>query len=202
VKRTNAKRPQKTISLVPQRDRGRRDAQRDESHMCKDERSLGRNAGDESRERTSRSKSGLWLAAGSKSPRPTLRGDTVWLEMVYPAATKRPTRPTATGIKPESRLSLRFARFDCKEISSNPSKILTGGPVGVRAFHLCAGQTCRRVTHAPVRDLCRKPFGRLRHEDFRSQSAPAECPSRVKPLRHARRRRQKMRLLGLEPRTD
>ena len=42
-----------------------------------------------------------WLAAGSKSPRPTLRGDTVWLEMVYPAATKHPTRPTATGIKPE-----------------------------------------------------------------------------------------------------
>src|ERR1700722_18568928 len=56
----NAKRSQKTISLVPQRDRGRRDAERDESHKCKDERSLRRNAGDESRERTSRSKLGPW----------------------------------------------------------------------------------------------------------------------------------------------
>jgi hypothetical protein len=49
-------RPQKTISLVPQRDRGRRDAERDESQKCKDERSLGRNAGDESRERIPRNK--------------------------------------------------------------------------------------------------------------------------------------------------
>src|ERR1700721_2251288 len=76
------KRPEKTISLVPQRDRGRHDAERDESNTCMDERSLGRNAGDERsradlEKRIGQAHRAHGLVAGRQSPRPTVRGDTV-----------------------------------------------------------------------------------------------------------------------------
>ena len=73
---------------------------RDESQKCKAECSLRRDAGDESRERTSK-QIGLHELPREYSPLIQSEGGTVGPKMVYPAATKHPTRLTATGIKPE-----------------------------------------------------------------------------------------------------
>ena len=111
---------------MPQRDRGRRDAERDESQKCKDERSLGRTAGDVSRERTGKANQVLY-AAGNSPPQSDRRGGR-WSEDGLRRRDEHLTRPTSTGIEPELSVpSLRRARRDCKEISCNFSKNLTTG---------------------------------------------------------------------------
>ena len=92
---------------------------------------------------------------------------------------RRDRQPPASN--PKSRPSLRFARFDCNEVSANLAEILTSGPGGVRSFppyarsdgvHLAEGYSAASPFVPPI--FISFPSSRLGTHNPRSSASPSQ----------------------------